>query len=148
MWSSAYRMPRFAKLANSPKLKFWMSQLELEYHDPGQKCVHWMLHEMCCFLRRCLTLLRFCNGETLLTRVDEPRICWACLSALEDLRPWGIRFGSLWEGLIYILRFEIWLRICECFRLVSSIQIYHIGSPMTVPGQTLFHPGKWDETER
>ena len=25
---------RFAKLANSPKLKFWMSQLELEYHDP------------------------------------------------------------------------------------------------------------------
>lgn len=27
------KSPRFAKLANSPKLKFWMSQLELEYHD-------------------------------------------------------------------------------------------------------------------
>ena len=25
--------PRFAKLVKSPKLKFWMSQLELEYHD-------------------------------------------------------------------------------------------------------------------
>lgn len=24
---------RFAKLVKSPKLKFWMSQLELEYHD-------------------------------------------------------------------------------------------------------------------
>mmetsp|Transcript_20124 Transcript_20124/g.47352 ORF Transcript_20124/g.47352 Transcript_20124/m.47352 type:complete len:627 (-) Transcript_20124:208-2088(-) len=26
-------LEEFAKLANSPKLKFWMSQLELEYHD-------------------------------------------------------------------------------------------------------------------
>jgi len=29
----ALNLQEFAKLANSPKLKFWMSQLELEYHD-------------------------------------------------------------------------------------------------------------------
>ncbi|CAK9003643.1 unnamed protein product [Durusdinium trenchii] len=29
----ALNLEEFAKLANSPKLKFWMSQLELEYHD-------------------------------------------------------------------------------------------------------------------
>ena len=29
-----WHFSRFAKLANSPKLKFWMSQLELEYHEP------------------------------------------------------------------------------------------------------------------
>ncbi|CAE7224312.1 unnamed protein product, partial [Symbiodinium microadriaticum] len=29
----ALNLEEFAKLANSPKLAFWMSQLELEYHD-------------------------------------------------------------------------------------------------------------------